>query len=168
MALTQIIGDGLATSGLPTGSVVQVVNVQTGASATTTSAISYDDTIMQNSEGAEFMTLAITPNSATNKLKIDVVFACAVNTTNKIVTVGLFQDSTANALAIGASVESLANSPFLMNFSHFMTSGTTSSTTFKVRAGADTSATLTFNGQSGSRKYGGVYASSITITEIAV
>lgn len=149
-----------------TGHVLQVVNFQTGAMNTGTGTCSYDDTIMQNTEGNEYMTLAITPTSATSKLKIDVVFACAVNATNKFVTVGLFQDSTANALSIGASTESLANSPFLMNFSHFMTSGTTSSTTFKVRAGADSSATTTFNGQNGSRKYGGAYASSITITEI--
>jgi hypothetical protein len=162
--ITNTAGDG--SPNIP-GAVLQVVNFQTGTVATGTGTCSYDDTIMQNTEGDEYMTLAITPTSATSKLKIDVVFACAVSTTNKLVTVGLFQDSTANALAIGASAESLANSPYLMNFSHFMTSGTTSSTTFKVRAGPDSSATLTFNGQSGSRKYGGVYASSITITEIA-
>ena len=112
--------------------------------------------------------MAITPTSATNKLKIDVVFACAASTTNRIIIVGLFQDSTANALAIGASTESLANNPVLLTFSHFMTAGTTSATTFKVRAGPDGSATLSFNGQSGNRKFGTAYASSITITEIAV
>mgnify|MGYP000330087452 CR=1 FL=1 len=39
MALTKIIGDGLATSGLPTGTVIQVVNVQDGAVANTTANI---------------------------------------------------------------------------------------------------------------------------------
>jgi U3 small nucleolar RNA-associated protein 20 len=50
-------------------------------------------------------------------------------------------------------------------FSHYMTAGTTSSTTFRVRAGAAGAATTTFNGTAGARKFGGVASSSITITE---
>jgi len=169
MALTQVINDGLATSGLPAGSVVQVVNVQDGAVASGTTTIAYDDTIMQNTEGTEFMTLAITPTNSSHKLKIDVVIHMNANTTSKIFTVGLFQDSTANALATQSSAQSLNNSPTPISFTHFMTAGTTSSTTFKVRAGPDTSATVTFNGRDGTnRRGGGTYASSITITEIAV
>ena len=170
MALTQVINDGLATSGLPAGSVVQVVNVQDGAVATGTTTIAYDDTIMQNTEGTEFMTLAITPTNSNHKLKIDVVFNWACNTSNKITTVGLFQDSTANAIATVpfTNFYGVANVPCNTSFTHFMTAGTTSSTTFKVRAGSDGAATTSFNGQNGSRKGGGVLASSITITEIAV
>ena len=169
MALTQVINDGLATSGLPAGSVVQVVHVQDGEVASGTTTCSYDDTIMQNTEGTEFMTLAITPTNSNHKLKIDVVGNFNANTTNKITVVGLFQDSTADALAQMNATEDLNNSPLPISFSHFMTAGTTSSTTFKVRAGPDTSATLTFNGRDGSnRRLGGRYASTITITEIAV
>ena len=148
--------------------VVQVVNVQDGEVASGTATCSYDDTIMQNTEGTEFMTLSITPTSATSKLKIDVVGHFNASTTNKIITVGLFQDSTADALAMQSTTESIANSPAIVNFTHFMTAGTTSSTTFKVRAAPDTSATLTFNGRDGTnRRGGGRYASSITIMEIA-
>tara|TARA_Y100001972_G_scaffold16380_1_gene17758 strand:- start:248 stop:766 length:519 start_codon:yes stop_codon:yes gene_type:complete len=161
---------GKTTSGTVqiTGHVVQVVNVQDGEVASGTTTIAYDDTIMQNTEGVEFMTLAITPTSATNKLKIDVVCHCNSSVGNKIFTVGLFQDSTADALAMMAETESIANSPTPVSFTHFMTAGTTSSTTFKVRAGPDSSATITFNGRDGTnRRGGGRYASSITITEIS-
>ena len=169
MTRSKIINDGLATSGLPAGSIVQVVNVQDSAVASGTTTIAYDDTIMQNTEGTEFMTLAITPTSATNKLKIDVVGNFNHDASSKILSVGLFQDSTADALATTCSFESVANSPLPISFTHFMTAGTTSSTTFKVRCGADTSATVTLNGRDGSnRRLGGRYASSITITEIAV
>ena len=48
-----------------------------------------------------------------------------------------------------------------------MTSGTTSATTFKLRMGGETAGTLTLNGYSGARKLGGVYVSSINITEYA-
>jgi len=55
------------------GFVVQMVSTQTGALQTDTTTIPADDTIPQNTEGFEVMTLAITLKSATNKLEIDVV-----------------------------------------------------------------------------------------------
>ena len=151
------------------GHVVQVVHVQDGEVASGTTTCAYDDTIMQNTEGTEFMTLAITPTKATNKLKIDVFINLNHDSTNKIIVAGLFQDSTADALAQMNSTEDLSNSPLLISFTHFMTAGTTSPTTFKVRGGTDAAATVTFNGRDGSnRRLGGRYASTITITEIAV
>lgn len=146
-----------------TKSVIQVVNYQTGAVATGSTVIPGDDTIPQNTEGDEYMTLAITPNNSANKLKIDVVFNCSDSAAANIF-VALFQDSTANAIAVAQSTINSNSHQECVSFSHYMTAGTTSSTTFKVRAGG-TSGTMTFNGLSGSRNMGGVLASSITITE---
>lgn len=150
------------------GTIVQVVNVQDGAVATGTTSMVFDDTIPQNTEGTEFMTLAITPTSATNKLIIDVVIGCWSLSTTTVGGVALFQDSTANALA-GVPIQVAgANSGYTpLYFRHYMTAGTTSSTTFKVRAGGQSSNTFTFNGTVGARRYGGVIPSSITITEIS-
>jgi len=47
---------------------------------------------------------------------------------------------------------------------HYMAAGTTSSTTFRIRAGA-AGGTQTFNGWSAARKHGGVMGSILTITE---
>jgi hypothetical protein len=152
---------------LPAGTVVQVVNTQDGAVATGTTTVPQDDTIPQNTEGTQFMSLAITPTSATNKLRIDVVFNYAYSVTSNF-TVALFQDSTANALAAVGNVARNAGDLYNMNFTHYMTAGTTSSTTFKVRAGGQSAGTTTFNGASSARLYGGVMASSITISEIKV
>ena len=52
---------------------LQEISAETGAVATGTTIIPYDDTIPQITEGTEFMTLAITPISATSKLIIEVV-----------------------------------------------------------------------------------------------
>ena len=150
---------------LPAGTVVQVVNVQDGAVATGTTVLPYDDTIPQNTEGDEYMTLSITPKYADSKLKIDVFWAGSINVTT-IVAVALFQDTTADALAVANNRHSTASYPHQIGFTHWMTSGTTSSTTFKVRAGPASAGTTTFNGASSARLYGGVLASSITITEI--
>ena len=49
-----------------------------------------------------------------------------------------------------------------------MTAGTTSSTTFKVRAGLTSAGTTTLNGNGGNRKLGGVLNSGIWIREIQV
>lgn len=161
---------GHATDGThnEAGLTRQVVNVQTGAVATGTTAIPNDDTIPQKTEGDEYMTLAITPTSATNKLKIEVMACLSHSAVNDNICVALFQDATANALAVVNDSESYQNRLHSIPLVHYMLAETAVETTFKVRAGGHSGATTTFNGQSGSRVYGGVLASSITITEIQV
>jgi hypothetical protein len=150
---------------MPAGTVVQVVNTQTGAYATTSTQLDFDDSIPQNDEGAEFMTLAITPTSATNSLKIEVVFNC--RTASDATVVALFQDTTAGALAAAYSGGAY-DERTCITFTHYMTAGTTSATTFKVRGGPGSAGNLYFNGSAGARVLGGVCASSITITEVKV
>lgn len=146
------------------GRVVQVVNTQTGAVATGSTTIPFDDTIPQNTEGTEFVTLPITPRSAANKLRIEVTVFCTVTSTPWII-VALFQDAVADALATIASFNNLSTAGMAITLVHTMDAGTTSATTFKVRIGPSSAATVTFNGQSGGRIFGGRAASSITITE---
>lgn len=145
---------------------LQIVNVTDSAFATGTTVMVNDDTIPQNTEGDEVMTLAITPQSATSKLKIDVTYFGASNSAGGVgMAVALFQDSTADALASIMQQTSGANETVAISFTHFMTSGTTSATTFKVRGGG-LAGTHTFNGAAAARIFGGVASSSITITEI--
>lgn len=153
---------------LPSGSVVQRVGTVTGAVATGTTTVPLDDTIPQITEGTEFMTLAITPTNASNVLTIDVVFNGSNSLGSGTLIVALFQDSTANALACSAQVMSNSSVMTQVKFTHRMTAGTTSATTFRVRAGFSAAATVTFNGATGARLFGGVLASSITITEVKV
>jgi len=150
------------------GSIVQVVANEIGSTASTTSLMPDDDTIPQNSEGAEFYTLSITPKSSSNTLKIDVNFFCSVSGAVRSAVIALFQDSTANAL-VASSVTDDINHRRVVSFTHIMTAGTTSSTTFKVRGGPDSGNTLQMNGDASNalRLYGGVASSSIVITEIA-
>lgn len=158
--------DGSQLTGL--SNVVQIVNTQTSSMSTGTTVIPYDNTIPQNNEGDQYMTLAITPTSATNKLKIDVVAVTSNATLDQAIIVALFQDTTADALACawGGSVSGSVDNRPTITFSYYMTAGTTSATTFKVRIGGQ-AGTITFNG-SGGVAYFGVLTSSITITEIAV
>ena len=164
IAATQLTGT-IAASALPAGSVLQVVNSQTGAVATGTTIIPTDNTIPQITEGTQFLSLAITPKSATSKLLIVYELNASTSVASAIGS-ALFQDSTVNAIAGGFATQQAGWSQRYA-VSYFMTSGTTSSTTFTVRAGTETAGTITINGQAGGRIYGGVCMSSITITEIA-
>lgn len=155
----------LPTSVLPSRGVLQVVNTSTGALVSGSTAIPYDDSIPQSGEGTEAFTLTITPTSASSKLKIEVVCVVAGSSTNRMV-VALFKDSTADALATEVSVSGGTDNEITIPMIHYMTAGTTSATTFKVRFGTS-SGNYYLNGQSGARKYGGSLVSSLTITELA-
>lgn len=125
----------LKTSVIPalSGATVQTQNTQTGAVGTTTTIMPFDDTVPQITEGSEFMTCAITPTNAANKLRIDVVFNGSPSATS-YVTVALFQDARANALAVGSNYAA-AGIYVQTVFTFFMTAGTTNPITFRVRAG---------------------------------
>lgn len=154
------------TGSLPVGTVIQVVNVLNNTHSACNTAMPADNTIPQSGEGTEVMTLAITPVSTTDKLKIDVV-ACVNNGTAGTDTVGvaLFQDSTADALCAQGVQTQNADDTFVVSYTYYMTAGTTSATTFKVRVG-NTGGNADFNGDTSARFYGTAQNSSITITEI--
>jgi hypothetical protein len=161
----------VASGGTATGfgGAVQVVNTQTGALITGTTISPHGDTIPQNDEGNEVMTLAITPTNASNKLRIEVNIATYANSAaTQLTTAALFQDSTAGAIAAAVMTEATGGYNNSFGLSHYMTAGTTSETTFKVRLGSHQSGTISFNGTNSTRQMGGVLPSGITITEIEV
>jgi hypothetical protein len=149
------------------GHVVQVKNFQTGAVATGTTVIPLDNTIPQNTEGNEFLTLAFTPTSATNKLYINVHGFWSSALSNSWLTMALFQDDIANAITTTTHFDSNANGSIIRALNYFMTAGTTSETIFKVRVGNNASTTVTMNGISSSGYFVGAMSSGITIMEIA-
>lgn len=141
----------------------QYSQVATWAAMTTT--IPLDGTVPQITEGTEIMTVSITPKKTTNILDISVT----INFSNSAISnniAALFQDSTANALAVGTC--SIAGAWYMgqIRFTHTMTAGTTSATTFRVRLGPSAASTINFNGASGSSYFGdSKFASSIIVTE---
>lgn len=149
---------------LATGIPVQVVSTNSNTSSTTTTLLPFDDTIPQNTEGTELMTQAITPESATNILLIEAVFM-ATHSVSTFISGALFQDTIVNAIAANAGYITTATGAQSVTVKHKMTAGTTSATTFKLRVGGNDAGTLTFNGQSGNRRFGGITVSNITITE---
>jgi hypothetical protein len=150
------------------GFVVQVVNTNYSAATTTAATIPSDNTIPQNTEGLEFMSQAITPKSATNRLVIDVIWFGSTSAASMDINVALFQDATVSALAATSTWMLTGTGRVVIPLKHSMISGTTSSTTFKVRAGSSAASTTTFNGASGVSYFSTAIKSSIQITEYSV
>jgi len=148
-----------------TGHVLQVRNVQYSDVNTGTTQIPTDNTIPQNTEGDEYMTLSITPKNANSYLKIEVTAMTSSNGVGRIV-VALFKDSIADALNVSAVYNESADFARNMTLAHYMEAGSTALQTFKVRIGNSVSGTTTFNGTDEVSKYGSAIKSSITITEI--
>ena len=164
LTLPAVSGTILTTTSPKVGNVIQVVNVQSGSYTSSTGTFPFDNTIPQNTEGTELFTVSITPTSSASKLFIQAV-ACLGNSAGDWMTIALFQDSTANSLAANLAYQATATGTLMMPLHYYMTAGTTSSTTFKIRYGSNGSTTYV-NGNS-SAKYGGVLISSLTVMEIA-
>lgn len=157
-----------------TGQTIQTVydSMTSAVDLQTSCTIPSDDTVPQNDEGIEFLTQSITPTSTSNKLKIEVQFNFSCIAASYVIIGALFQDSDADAIAVAFSQSNSADDMNTLTLTHFVTAGTTDATTFKLRVGrADTGANITMNGKdddSGTRLFGGVCYSGISITEIQV
>ena len=118
------------------GKVLQAVSVLNNTASSSTSQFPADDTIPQNTEGTELMTLAITPQSASSNLHIHIQI-CGSKSVESPVSWALFVDSTANALAWGGHYTgNLAIQNAGSGF-HVVSSASTSARTYKVRIGTD-------------------------------
>ena len=137
-----------------------------------------NDVIPTNSQGAEFMTVAITPTSATNRL---LIWTNAwFDGWNAGEFVGaLFQDNVVNALACGSEDLGSAEQQTGFHLAHDMVAGTTSATIFKLRAGKNadggSAVAMGMNGLlvatpdnssiPAGRRHGGVCSSQIVVEE---
>lgn len=161
MARSRLNTDQVGSSGVP----IQVASIGFSAVATGTTVIPLDDTIPQITEGDEYMTLSFTPKSATNTLVFSIVVWGSHSAATTDTVAALFQGATPNALAADSVLQSTANGRVAVYLQHTMAAGTTSATTFRVRAGGHQAGTFTFNGIAAARYFGAIVKSSIVITE---
>jgi len=153
---------------LPPGQIIQRVSTVTGAVATGTTVIPYDDSIPQKTEGDSYMTQAITAKATGNILVVD-VYAIVSPSLVDTVILALFQDSANSAVAATCvDVSTATNGIVGISLRYIGAAGTVSATTFSVRIGKATAGTITFNGIASGRKLGGKLASSIMIAEYAL
>lgn len=150
------------------GTVTQVVNTQSGALVTGSTVTPIDDTIPQSGEGTAIPALdtAFTPKSTTSLLRIDAVVMASVSVLSYVI-LGLFKDAGANALAVASEYTGAATGLVCVKLTWFEVSGSLTARTYKLRAGNSSAGTISINGSSGARVFGGVCNSSLTVTEIS-
>ena len=157
-------------NGFGGGKCLQIKYAQnnTYSSTSSISTPAWDDTIPQSSEGIDVgVNVAITPGHASNILVLEASVSCSHSASGEE-SAFILQDSTANAIAAtkveGENASGGQHDTIICR--HVMLAGTTSSTTFKVRAGSPINGTFYLNGgQSSGRKFGGVMYSSLVVTE---
>lgn len=147
------------------GDVVQVQRTDTGAVATGTTTVPVDDTIPQSTEGDQYMSQAITPLSGANVLLVEtqVVYQ---HSTGNFTSHSIFRDSTANALKTSVTYIAAAGGTAVGHVSVATLASSTSATTMKLRSGPNAASTITFNGSAGTRWFGGVANSYISVKEV--
>ena len=160
-------GSGALSFAPATRQVVQATRTTYFGTLTT---IPLDDTIPQNTEGAEFLTASITLNSTSSKVLVRVVVNHANDNASYINGVGLFRDSIADALAFSWGRVPATNNPAPPLVIEYLDSpATTSSITYKLRggtAGGTGAQTFQVNGGSGTRYFGGSLNTCITLLEV--
>lgn len=132
---------------------------------TTTTSVPNDNTPWQNTEGAEALTLAYTPQDATSKL---VIFAGAMvspSSNYNFTGAALFKDSDADAIAMAVNSTTSAGFMSSVAFCHEQVAGSTASQTFKLRFGSQ-GGTAHLNGSSSGARFGGSAKTYIKILEI--
>ncbi len=153
---------------LPNGTVIGFAYTQSQTGANYTSTIPSDNTIPQNTEGTEVLSVSITPKSTTSLLKVEVqLSASEQGNTQDFLTAALFLNSETDARA-AIQVGAMYSTPMGNNGSmiYTMVSGSTSAKTFKVRCGMNANVAWCFNKNWYENTLGGTFISSITVTEI--
>lgn len=154
----------IARADLPAGAVIQVAAASYASNSDLSVTIPNDDSIPQNTEGSEILTVSITPTSAASTIEIEFRGMGAASGSANLIA-ALFRDSGANALAASAGVAGSVTLPGPVGLTYQESAGSTSARTYKIRVGASTG-TCRLNGTTSARLYGGASAATLTVREI--
>ncbi|MBP6892699.1 hypothetical protein KBB68_03930 [Candidatus Babeliales bacterium] len=158
----QVLKNTAGTVGWSLTGVLQITSTSTSARISTTgTSIPDDDTIPQNTEGTEILTLSVTPKSASSTLLI--IFATGGTPTASSAGISaLFVDSTASALS-ATYINQRGSGASYSGVLQFVTaSGSTTARTYKIRVGGGD---FQINSGSSSRKFGGTAATYLIVIE---
>ena len=152
---------GAAT--MPTGSIVDSAYGEYTSNADLTAAIPIDDTIPQVGEGTQIISLGITVDSASNKVRGRFSAAGTVNT-SAVMIAAVFVDGGSNAIRARSRVVNTANlrEEIAFEFEHTPGAG---AHTYTIRVGPNTG-TMRLNGISSARELGGAQAATLVLEEI--
>jgi len=129
-------------------------------------SLPYDNSIPQNTEGDEYITVAITPKFSTSILKVEAVVMCSASALASV-TIALFRDSTAGALAVSTQSTPAASNMECLKLTYWVAAGSVSATTFKIRGGVSAGTFYINRTNASATLFGGSLVSFLSVTEYA-
>lgn len=146
------------------GNVLQKVAKVVSAGVDITTVIPYDNTIPQNTEGDQVITLSFTPKSATSLLHIK-FSAMVTSTNNPRITMALFVGAGADAVSATTALGAGANDAnFGLALDFVMASPGTSAVNIAIRVGPDAN-TANFNKATGAQIFSTAMKSFLIVEE---
>lgn len=147
------------------GSVVDRTSVSTATYIGTTTTIPMDNTVPQNTEGVEILSVSHTMKSTTNRLYAE--FQAWGGTTSPGYVIAALFNGGSNAIGVGVVTVGTAGHVLPVCFDIDFVPGTTSPVTYSIRVGyGGSAAALWLNGDSAGAKFGGIAKSTLVLTEI--
>jgi hypothetical protein len=138
------------------------------ATNTTISAqIPLDDTIPQVGEGTEILSVSITPRRANSWIRARFQGFCTANGSANI-SAAMFLDGAANAIGATTVRPSTTEIECALTLEQEFATGTTDALTVSIRVGRAAAGTVSFNGTSAARRFGGVAAATLVVEEVFV
>jgi hypothetical protein len=164
--LIECNGSALVSVLLGAGSTVLQTVAATPYTSNTdiTTAIPADDTIPQNTEGVQILTLTIKPISASSKIRLR-FRGFGMAAAGDSLSAALFVDSTANALN-AVNFKNGNNLSCALHIEHDHSPGDTASHTYNIRVGGSTASAARMNGTPTARLFGGVASCTLVAEEI--
>lgn len=112
-----------------------------------------------SAQGVEIATVSITPGSASSVLRVQAWVQASPVGAGTLPTMALFRDATVNAIA-AAAASGTAGDYVVLSLDYVVVAGSTSATTFKLRAGSPLGGQVDLNSW-----FGGLSASRLVVTE---
>lgn len=145
--------------------VVQTGYAEYATNTNISTVIPRDDTIPQVGEGTEILSVAITPKTTTNKLRIRFSANFGGDASVGAMIAALFVNGAANAVQVRSVWNNATNTPQTCVLEYEYTPGSVSAQTLSIRVGPS-AGTMRVNGTSAAREYGGAQKATIMVEEI--
>jgi hypothetical protein len=145
--------------------VIQSVGTVSGALATGTTDIPFDNTTPSDTEGDQYLQAIIRPLEASNFLKIDYCWYGSDSADSRL-TACIFSDQDGTVDAVSCAAERKQSVQYLVGLcgSHYEKANTTNQITWSLRAGSVGAGTTSFNGEAGAVLFNKL-ASYLIVTE---
>jgi hypothetical protein len=149
----------------PSGALIDRAYAEYTANTSLTTAIPFDDTIPQVTEGTQILSAAITPKATAHRVRVKFCgFGSGSNSDD--ITAALFLNGASNAIAASAFTIASTNDTIAMTMEFEHSPASMAAQTYSIRVGSRTGNAVRMNGTTSARKFEGVARSTLVLEEI--